>query len=221
MEPPHSTLLVHRRTLEAVKRLIFPSIFKEPFSFFGSFWYRFAFSGVLSNRFYCCLANRLQSQEIRRPFCVFYALVRQVISDSKVWKNTCNVKVKRKILPWGYNLTWSLGIMGASTFILIVVSPINLALNVFMVHFTPLGLFGSPLAISISYWLCFTGLGVWTYLSPTHKSKGTWGGIQIRAVLNPMSCFQFLKLALPGILMVGTEWYDITFLLRSSTPLIR
>ena len=102
--------------------------------------------------------------------------------------------------------------MGASTLILTVVSPINLALNVYMVHFTSLGLFGSPLAISISYWLCFTGLGVWTYLSPTHKSNNTWGGIQIRAVLNPLSCHQFLKLALPGILMVGTEWFDIFFL---------
>ena len=101
--------------------------------------------------------------------------------------------------------------MGASTLILIVVSPINLALNVYMVHFTPLGLFGSPLAISISYWLCFTGLGVWTYLSSTHKCNGTWGGIQIRAVLNPLSCYQFLKLALPGILMIGTEWFDIIF----------
>ena len=107
-----------------------------------------------------------------------------------------------RILP----LTWSLGIMGASTSILLVVSPINIALNVYMVHFTPLGLFGSPLAISITYWLCFTGLGIWTYLSPTHKCNGTWGGIQIRAVLNAPSCYQFLKLALPGILMVGTEW---------------
>ena len=111
--------------------------------------------------------------------------------------------------------------MGASTFILIVVSPVNLAINVYMVHFTPLGLFGSPFATSISYWLCFTGLGVWTYLSPTHKSNGTWGGIQIRAVLNPLSCYQFLKLALPGILMIGTEWFDINFLLRCSIPFNR
>ena len=108
-------------------------------------------------------------------------------------------------------LTWPLGIMGASTLILIVVSPINLALNVFLVHFSPLGLFGSPLATSISYWLCFIFLGVWTYCSPIHKRNGTWGGIQIKTVLNPLSCYQFLKLALPGILMVGTEWFDIFF----------
>jgi multidrug resistance protein, MATE family len=99
--------------------------------------------------------------------------------------------------------------MGASTLILIVVSPINLALNVYAVHFTSLRLLGSPLTISITYWLCFICLGVWTYRSPTHKRNGTWGGIQIGTVLNPLSCYQFLKLALPGILMVGTEWLDI------------
>ncbi|KAF8815439.1 MOP flippase [Phlegmacium glaucopus] len=98
------------------------------------------------------------------------------------------------------------GIMGASTLVLIVVSPINLALNIYMVHYTQLGLLGSPLAVSITYWLCFICLGVWTYHSPTHKRNGTWGGIQIRIVLNPSSCYTFLKLALPGILMVGTEW---------------
>ena len=102
MEPPHSTLSVRRRTLAAAERLIFPSIFKEPFSSFGSFWYLYAFSGALSNRFYCCLANRLQSQKIRKLSCEFYALVRQVISDLKAWKNTCSVKVKNEILPWGY-----------------------------------------------------------------------------------------------------------------------
>jgi MATE family multidrug resistance protein len=118
--------------------------------------------------------------------------------------------IKKKFVQ-EITLTWSLGIMGASTLILVIVSPINLALNVLLVHFSPLGLFGSPLAISISYWLCFICLGVWTYLSPAHTRNGTWGGIQIRTVLNPLSCYQFLKLALPGILMVGTEWFDLFF----------
>lgn len=110
--------------------------------------------------------------------------------------------------------------MGASTLILILVSPVNLALNIYMVHFTPLGLSGSPLAVSITYWLCFIGLGIWTYRSPAHKRNGTWGGIQIRTVLNPPSCYQFLKLALPGILMVGTEWFDIFFFLEEKVTSI-
>ncbi|PPQ74024.1 hypothetical protein CVT24_012620 [Panaeolus cyanescens] len=79
------------------------------------------------------------------------------------------------------------GIMGASTMILIIVSPINIVLNIYFIHYTPLGLLGSPVAVSIT-------------------GNGTWGGLQIRAVLDPRSCYEFLKLALPGILMVGTEW---------------
>ncbi|KAF9485569.1 MOP flippase [Pholiota conissans] len=98
------------------------------------------------------------------------------------------------------------GIMAASTVVLIIVSPINIFLNIFLVHYTSLGLLGSPLAVSITYWLCFFFLIGLTCLSPAHKRNGTWGGIQLKAVLNPGSCYEFLKLAIPGILMVGTEW---------------
>lgn len=89
---------------------------------------------------------------------------------------------------------------------LILVSPINLALNIAFVHHTPLRLLGSPLALSITYWLAFLLLVMMTILSPTHKRNGTWGGFDIRETLAPRSIWIFLKLALPGILMVGTEW---------------
>ncbi|KIM39623.1 hypothetical protein M413DRAFT_447100 [Hebeloma cylindrosporum] len=98
------------------------------------------------------------------------------------------------------------GIMGASTTILAIVSPINIGLNIVLVHHTSLGLLGSPLAVSITYWLCFAFLAIYTYLSPIHRENETWGGIQLRTVLDFKSCYEFLKLALPGILMVGTEW---------------
>ncbi|KAF9038689.1 MATE efflux family protein [Panaeolus papilionaceus] len=98
------------------------------------------------------------------------------------------------------------GIMGASTMILFIVSPINVALNIYFIHYTRFGLLGSPIAVSITYWLCFCLLGVYTYFSTKHRENGTWGGLQPRAVFDLRSCYEFLKLALPGILMVGTEW---------------
>ncbi|KAF9558331.1 MATE efflux family protein [Agrocybe pediades] len=98
------------------------------------------------------------------------------------------------------------GIMGASTTVLIIVSPINIALNILLVHYTPLGVLGSPFAVSITYWLCFFTLGIWTCYSSVHRQNGTWGGFNLVAALDPAGCFDFLKLALPGILMVGTEW---------------
>ncbi|KIJ65467.1 hypothetical protein HYDPIDRAFT_187260 [Hydnomerulius pinastri MD-312] len=100
------------------------------------------------------------------------------------------------------------GIMRASTLVLIIVSPINLALNIVLVHYTPLRMLGCPIALSITFWLAFVLLIIVTSFSSTHKANATWGGLQPRAVLNPKSCFEFLRLALPGIFMVGTEWYE-------------
>jgi len=90
--------------------------------------------------------------------------------------------------------------------VLIIVFPINVAVSIALIHHTPLGLLGSPLALSVTYWLSFGLLALYTTLSPTHRRNGTWGGIKIKAVLDLKSCVIFLKLALPGILMVGTEW---------------
>lgn len=97
--------------------------------------------------------------------------------------------------------------MRASTYVLLMVAPVNLALNVLFVHYTPLGLLGSPVAISITYWLCFLLLCLFTYLSPTHRRNQTWTGFHLTTVLDTRSCVDFLKLAIPGILMVGTEWF--------------
>lgn len=97
--------------------------------------------------------------------------------------------------------------MRASTAVLILVFPVNVGISIALIHHTPLGLLGSPLALSITYWLSFCLLSLYTTFSPTHRRNGTWGGFQLKAVLDFKSCFVFLKLAIPGILMVGTEWY--------------
>ncbi|KAL5511233.1 ERC1_4 [Sanghuangporus vaninii] len=98
------------------------------------------------------------------------------------------------------------GIMRLSTLALIIVSPINLALNILFVHHTPLRLLGSPLALSLTYWLAFMILVILTVLSPQHKQNETWGGFRLREALDLTGIRRFLKLSLPGILMVGTEW---------------
>ncbi|KAI8978868.1 MOP flippase [Trametes punicea] len=98
------------------------------------------------------------------------------------------------------------GIMRASTYVLLTVTPVNVALNILLVHYTHLGLLGSPLAISITFWLSFLLLIILTCLSPTHHKNGTWAGLQPGAVLDFGSCCYFLKLAIPGVFMVGTEW---------------
>ncbi|KAH8082014.1 MATE efflux family protein [Cristinia sonorae] len=98
------------------------------------------------------------------------------------------------------------GIMRASTIALVLVAPVNIALNIILIHYTPLGFLGSPVAVAITYWLCFFVLIILTYISPTFHRNKTWEGLQLRAVLDPRSCWEFIKLAVPGIFMVGTEW---------------
>jgi multidrug resistance protein, MATE family len=97
--------------------------------------------------------------------------------------------------------------MTASTVVLVIVTPLNVGMNIWLIHHTPLGLFGSPIALTITYWIAFLLLSLFTYFSPKHRKNGTWAGIQLRVVVNWRGCWSFLKLAIPGILMIGTEWY--------------
>jgi MATE family multidrug resistance protein len=97
--------------------------------------------------------------------------------------------------------------MRGATVVLAIMFPVNVILNVVLIHYTHLRLLGSPAALSITYWLCFILLGFYTYLSPEHIRNKTWGGLQPRLVFDVRGCVQFLKLALPGIIMVGTEWF--------------
>lgn len=98
------------------------------------------------------------------------------------------------------------GIMDASTYVLILITPINIALNLYFVLCTDFGIYGSPIALSFTFSFAFFFLIIYTAYSPTHTRNQTWGGLQLRAALDARSCIAFLKLALPGILMVGTEW---------------
>ncbi|KAJ7230534.1 MOP flippase [Mycena pura] len=98
------------------------------------------------------------------------------------------------------------GIMGASTAVLVFIFPINIGLNIVLVHYTTLGIIGSPVALSLTYWLCFGLLSLWTLSSSAHRQNATWDGFQLSAIFHPRSCYLFVKLAIPGILMVGTEW---------------
>ncbi|KZP31569.1 MATE efflux family protein [Athelia psychrophila] len=98
------------------------------------------------------------------------------------------------------------GIMRASTVVLLLVFPINVGVTIALIHHTPLGLLGSPLALSLTYWLSFGLLSLYAAFSPTVRANDTWAGFQLKTILDPRSCWIFLKLAIPGICMVGTEW---------------
>ncbi|KAF8522435.1 MATE efflux family protein [Hysterangium stoloniferum] len=118
------------------------------------------------------------------------------------------------------------GIMHASTMVLLIMSPLNALLSYLLVHRTRLGFIGAPVAISITYNLSFLLLIAYARWGPgpplpeaDDVTCDIWGSapsdaaslglflLSLRKVLAPGPMWGFLRLALPGILMVATEWW--------------
>lgn len=95
----------------------------------------------------------------------------------------------------------SQGIMRPGTYVLLITSPINAGLNYLFVHTLEFGLLGAPVATSISYWLSFFLMVAYTRFIAGGEC---WGGFDRK-------CFQnmgiFTKIAVLGIVQVGTEWW--------------
>ncbi|KAJ0343410.1 hypothetical protein COL922a_000142 [Colletotrichum nupharicola] len=65
-----------------------------------------------------------------------------------------------------------------------------------------LGLYGAPLATGISYWISFLLLVAYAAFV---RGKECWGGLQVRKALKNVG--PFAKLAILGVVHVGTEWW--------------
>lgn len=78
----------------------------------------------------------------------------------------------------------------------------NVGLNYLFVHTWGLGLYGAPIATGISYWVSFLLLVAYTVFV---KGKECWGGLQLRRATQNIGPFS--KLALLGVVHVGTEWW--------------
>jgi MATE family, multidrug and toxin extrusion protein len=93
------------------------------------------------------------------------------------------------------------GIMRPGTYVLLITSPINAALNYLFCYTFEMGLYGAPLATGISYWLSFALLVLYARFVAGHEC---WGGWTHKAFHNigPFACLAFL-----GIIHVGTEWW--------------
>ena len=91
--------------------------------------------------------------------------------------------------------------MRPGTYVLLITSPINAALNYIFIHTFDFGLLGAPIATGISYWLSFLLL-----LAYARYIKGwdSWGGWS-RKCLHNMGTFS--RLAGLGVIHVGTEWW--------------
>ncbi|KAJ6264992.1 hypothetical protein Dda_1147 [Drechslerella dactyloides] len=93
------------------------------------------------------------------------------------------------------------GLMRAGTYVLMITSPINIMLNYLFIYTLDFGVNGAPIATSVTYWLSFLLLCGYSKYVGGHEG---WGGWSTACFKN---MFTFLRLALLGTVMVGTEWW--------------
>lgn len=91
--------------------------------------------------------------------------------------------------------------MRAGTYVLIITSPLNAGLTYLFCYTLDMGLVGAPVAANISYWLSFILLVLYARFI---AGSECWGGWSRAAFQN---LWTFSRLALLGILHVGTEWW--------------
>jgi multidrug resistance protein, MATE family len=91
--------------------------------------------------------------------------------------------------------------MRPGTYVLLITSPLNAALNYIFVYPFGLGLLGAPLATGLSYWISFLLLVLYARFV---AGSACWGGWS-RFCFSNLATFS--RLALLGIVHVGTEWW--------------
>ncbi|KAH6644684.1 mate-domain-containing protein [Boeremia exigua] len=119
------------------------------------------------------------------------------------------------IFEAGKRFTQAQGLFNASLFVLLIATPINIVLNYVFVFVLDWDLTGAALATVVSNNLLPLLLWVYVYfINPS--SLECWGGFSKAAFSNwgPMA-----KLAVPGIVMVETEWLAFDILTFSSSYL--
>ncbi|RIB10287.1 mate-domain-containing protein [Gigaspora rosea] len=100
------------------------------------------------------------------------------------------------------------GIMKASTYVLVICCIIDICLNYLLILYQPLslGFIGAPIATSITNWLMFSFLVIYTKFINGYQAWGGWS----RAAFYGWK--QIFTLAIPGILMVCSELWTSEFI---------
>ena len=92
-------------------------------------------------------------------------------------------------------------IMRPGSYVLLITSPINAALNYLFIYTFDIGLLGAPIATSISYWLSFLLLLAYARFVAGWEC---WGGFDRKCFGNMIT---FVRIAALGVVHVGTEWW--------------
>lgn len=91
--------------------------------------------------------------------------------------------------------------MRAGTYVLLITSPLNAILCYVLCYKLDIGILGAAIANSITYWLSFSLLALYAKFI---EGRECWGGLSRYAFKN---LWVFSRLAILGVLHVGTEWW--------------
>ena len=91
--------------------------------------------------------------------------------------------------------------MRPGTYVLLITSPLSAGLNYLFVYTFKMGLLGAPLATGIAYWASFLLLLAYARFVDGWQC---WGGWDRKCLQN---LWTFSRLALLGVIHVGTEWW--------------
>ncbi|KAL1893136.1 ethionine resistance protein [Sporothrix stenoceras] len=97
------------------------------------------------------------------------------------------------------------GLYSVGTCVLLITAPLNAVLQYVFVYSLGLGLDGAPIATGISYWLS-CGLLTAYIASAEHHGRAGWSGWAVRRAAST-GMGAFAKLALLGVVHVGSEWW--------------
>ncbi|KEY65572.1 hypothetical protein S7711_08251 [Stachybotrys chartarum IBT 7711] len=111
----------------------------------------------------------------------------------------------------GKRFTQAQGLFQATTYVLVIVAPINVFLMWLLVWRLEYGFVGAPIAVAITENLLPIFLFLYVRFVDGHQC---WGGFSRRAFSN---WWTMIRLALPGMVMVEAEWlaFEIMTLLSS------
>ncbi|KAF3229863.1 hypothetical protein TWF192_004039 [Orbilia oligospora] len=93
------------------------------------------------------------------------------------------------------------GIMKAGTYVVMITTPLNILLQYLFIYTFNFGINGAAMATSITYWLSFFLLCLYSKYIEGYES---WGGWTTACLKNTTT---FLRLAILGTVMVGTEYW--------------
>jgi MATE family multidrug resistance protein len=96
------------------------------------------------------------------------------------------------------------GIMRASFYIILLVTPINIMLQIVLVNFTSLKAIGAPISTSITNILLAIGLVLYTVYVNGYQC---WGKFDYKAAFDWQKIKVFLKLGISGVVVLCTEWW--------------